>query len=150
MADAFSYSGNPADSEKDQVRFLIGDTDPRDPQLLDAEIQWLIDTEGGPLDAAIAAAVGVAAKLSREVDATDETSEGQKTGRKREVLAKHYRDLADDLRRRRIKPVAAYAGGLSQAEKETVRSDTDRVAPTFTRHLHDNPRHGTESTDKWP
>lgn len=138
MAEGFSYSGDPSASGLDQVRFLIGDTSPIDPQLRDAEINWLISTEGGPLDAAIAAAIGIAAKLSREVDSVDESAEGSKLGRKRAVLAQHYRDLADDLRRRRIKPVAPYAGGLSIAEKESARAQTDDVQPAFTRDLHKN------------
>lgn len=138
MADTFSYSGDPTSSTKDEVRFLIGDTNSRDPQILDAEIAYLIGTEGSALDAAIAACIAIDARYSREVDATDEDAQGTKTKRGREVLAKHYRDLADDLRRRRTKPVAAYAGGLSVSEKESARAQTDDTQPAFTRDLHKN------------
>ena len=38
----WSYSGNPADSAKDEVRFLIGDTDREDQLLSDEEITFLV------------------------------------------------------------------------------------------------------------
>lgn len=39
----FTYSGNPGSSNRDQVRFLIGDTDPAaEEKLSDEEIQYLI------------------------------------------------------------------------------------------------------------
>jgi hypothetical protein len=40
---------------------------------------------------------------------------------------------------------AAYAGGISRADKESNRSDTDRVKPAFRRGMHDN--HGALGTD---
>lgn len=141
----FTYSGDPSASDRDQVRFLVGDTNPKDPQLLDAEVDWLVSTEGITHEAAIAACSHIAARYSREVDAVDEGPD-TKTGRKREVLAKHYRDLADDLRRRRIKTVGAYAGALSQAEKDLARADTDTPQPTFSRGMQDNLRAGNDES----
>lgn len=41
---AWSYSGNPADSPVDEIRFLIGDTDTLDQLLQNEEIQFLYDT----------------------------------------------------------------------------------------------------------
>jgi hypothetical protein len=40
----WNYSGNPADSPVDEIRFLIGDTDTADQLLQDEEIQFLYDT----------------------------------------------------------------------------------------------------------
>ena len=37
----FSYSGNPMDSLKDEVRFRVGDTDPLFAMLEDEEIEFL-------------------------------------------------------------------------------------------------------------
>ncbi len=39
---AWTYSGNPASSLRDRVRFLIGDTDSTNQLLQDAEIDWLL------------------------------------------------------------------------------------------------------------
>lgn len=40
----WSYSGDPANSELDKYRFLIGDTDENDKLLLDAEINYILNT----------------------------------------------------------------------------------------------------------
>lgn len=39
---SWSYSGNPADSDKDEVRFLVGDTDKSDQVLSDEEINYFV------------------------------------------------------------------------------------------------------------
>lgn len=41
---SFSYSGNPASSKIDLVRFTLGDTQPEQPLLMDEEIQYMVDT----------------------------------------------------------------------------------------------------------
>ena len=46
----FSYSGNPAESEIDRLRFLIMDTDSNHPLFSDEELQYLIDTYGNNED----------------------------------------------------------------------------------------------------
>ena len=40
----FSYSGNPMDSLKDEVRFRVGDTDPLFAMLEDEEIEFLLSS----------------------------------------------------------------------------------------------------------
>jgi hypothetical protein len=44
---SFSYSGNPATSDVDRYRFMLGDTDANAPILQDEEIAWLIQEYGG-------------------------------------------------------------------------------------------------------
>lgn len=71
----YSYSGDPANSDLDAVRFLIGDTNPGAYILSDEEINWLLalseanDPNGkaNVTQAAGAAAEAIAAELSREV-----------------------------------------------------------------------------------
>jgi hypothetical protein len=43
---SWSYSGNPKESPIDEVRFLVGDTNEREPIMQDEEIQYLIDEYG--------------------------------------------------------------------------------------------------------
>lgn len=38
----WTYSGNPANSEKDLYRFLVGDVNPNEPILQDEEIEYVI------------------------------------------------------------------------------------------------------------
>lgn len=61
MAEAsdWSYTGDPDDSDKDQFRFWLQDTDPMVRLLSDTEVQWLIDTWQPRYDSLVyAAAVG--------------------------------------------------------------------------------------------
>lgn len=44
---AWSYSGNPADSEKDALRFMLKDTVESDPLLQDEEIEFILTNYKG-------------------------------------------------------------------------------------------------------
>ena len=46
---AWTYSGDPATSDKDSIRFWVQDTDPEFPLLQDEEIQYLYDKFGANL-----------------------------------------------------------------------------------------------------
>ncbi|MBC7340894.1 MAG: hypothetical protein H5U02_00310 [Clostridia bacterium] len=91
----WSYSNNPAASDKDKVRFLIGDTDQTDQLLQDEEITYLLTETTNVLLAASRAAKAVAARFSRQAD--------KEVGDLRVSLsqkAEAYRKLADDLEKR--------------------------------------------------
>jgi hypothetical protein len=62
----WSYSGDPASSDRDAIRFLIGDTDTDDQLLSNEEIDYCI-TQGGPsvYQAAHDCAYAIASKFSR-------------------------------------------------------------------------------------
>lgn len=131
-----SYSGNPAASDIDAVRFYIGDTDTTAEMLTDAEITALVTLAGGDtLLAAVYAAEGLAGKYARRVDKSvgDLSISYSQT-------SKQFSDLAALLRRRYSigSAPAPYAGGISISDKAAQESDTDRVRPAFTRTLHNN------------
>lgn len=65
---AWTYSGDPASSAKDLVRFLCGDTDSNMPLLTDEEIQYLLSVESNVRKAAQAACERILAILAKEVD----------------------------------------------------------------------------------
>lgn len=67
----FTYSGNPSDSLKDEVRFRIGDTEEDFPMLLDGEIEFLLSSNNdNVLNTCISACNAILAKLSKQVDYT--------------------------------------------------------------------------------
>jgi hypothetical protein len=66
----WAYGGDPSASEKDRVRFLIGDTDQEDQLLQDEEINYLVQVKGSAEGAAIHACSVIMATLAREVDYT--------------------------------------------------------------------------------
>ena len=144
---AWSYSGDPSSSPRDQVRFLIGDTDETDPQLQDAEVDHLLASGAGALAAAVAACAALSAKYSRMVSKSTGRLSVQASDR-----AKAYRELAKDLRRqRRGAGLAIFAGGLSISEKESLRQDTDAVQPAFTVRDDDYPAtNGPDENSPWP
>ena len=131
---SFSYSGDPLNSDKDKVRFLVGDTDAGSPLLEDAEVMYLIESEGTALAASIAAAIGIAAKFSRLMD--ESAGDVSKSYSQRH---EHYLKLSSSLRQRNAeKCVVPFAGGISESDKTILETDTDVVQPSFTRDLHNN------------
>jgi len=128
---SWSYTGNPADSLKDEVRFLIGDTDTSEQQISDEEINYLIDSESTAIGSAIKACRNLMAKYARKFS--------QSVGKVRleyDQLINHYKMLCETLEKQQSLSVRPYAGGISISDKETTSQDTDRVRPSFTRTLH--------------
>lgn len=65
------YTNNPGEVAADEVRFLIGDVDPDNELLTDAEITYLLSkTNEEPIRAAYQAAVRLLARFSRQVSKT--------------------------------------------------------------------------------
>lgn len=93
----WSYSGDPATSELDQVRFYVQDTDEARPLLQDEEIEFLLTqwaaSFGSPLYTAAVAAEIIAAKFAAQITVSaDGVSVDQGS------LQQKYNDLATSLR----------------------------------------------------
>jgi hypothetical protein len=133
---AWTYTGDPASSNRDAVRFAIGDTDAGDQQVQDAEIDYLLGLYPNPLIAGAHACRRLAAKYARQVSKAVGSASLQASDRMR-----HYADLAELLLAEATGGAGAgsgltvYAGGLSEAEKESDREDTDLVQPALRRDL---------------
>lgn len=134
----WTYSGNPADSDRDAVRYLVGDIDLNNQLVQDAEIAWVLTEEGNVYLAAASVARGIGATFAEAVskqvgDLRIETSQ------KRD----QFKKLADELKERGLlRAGRPYAGGISIADKITVRDDDDRVVPAFRKRMHDTDKHG--------
>ena len=114
------------------MRFLIGDTDSSDQQLTDEEIAYLLTEYTAPKRAALEAARSLQAKYSRLCD--------QRTGDISISYSQRrdsYAALVRDLQRGMLG--APYAGGISQADKDSDEDDTDRVKPAFRVEMMANP-----------
>lgn len=140
---AWTYSGNPASTPKDAVRFLIRDTVNTRPLLQDEEIAWALSECGGN--------VYLAGALCCETLAgsAGASTGGQVTSKKVGDLALSYASgaetatywlgLAANLRRRAGRKALPYAGGISREGKRAQEEDSDRVPPAFTKDLHTVP-----------
>lgn len=140
---AATYSGNPADSDLDEIRFLTGDTDVlpvTDAILQDEEHQFLIDEEGSVAYAAVRAATSMAAKFARKFNV--------KTGGVSKSLGdqmQHFLDLAKRLKLRADEGVgtggaAPIFTALTKSDHREDRLDSDLVQPQFRIGQDDNPR----------
>lgn len=132
----YSYSGDPTSSNKDAVRFLVGDTGPVAPATSpawlssDEEYNYLLTEYSSPLAAAAAAADALCARFARQVD--ELTGDLQ---RKCSQKSKQYGFLADRLRKQASNPLTsvpiAFAGGISCTDINNREEDTDRYPDIF-------------------
>lgn len=129
MSPAPTWTYDPSiPSDKDKVRFLIGDTDEKDPQLKDGEIAFELAAAGDYLLAAVNCAENLVAYYARKAQFQLGTQVMQYAQQK----SANYKMLAASLRARMARTGAApYVGGRSQAEKETDVQNTDLVQPFF-------------------
>lgn len=71
---SWTYSGNPATSSRDEIRFLVGDTDPSDQLVEDEEIDYVLSIHADPganqsnYTAAAAVAQAIAARFAKKLD----------------------------------------------------------------------------------
>ena len=126
----FTYSGDPNYNDKDQARFLTGDTDSDDQMHSDEEIAWMLTRYPDPTRASIELLETAASKAARMVDTT--------SGEIKVALSQRYSMLcaqADKLKQQLVRqnPPKIYAGGQSESERQTDRQDTDLTPGRFAR-----------------
>lgn len=139
-----TYSGDPSSSPLDEVRFLVGDTNPNAFDLSDPEINYtfglvyglvnpVIPANGNYLPAAYCAD-SIAAKYKKAADKAVgdlHISYSQ--------MAKQFAEIAVQLRRRAtIAGVPTYFGGLSRAAKLAQYKDSDLLGTAITIDGQDN------------
>lgn len=144
-ATSWSYSGNPRANAKDAVRFTIGDTDSREPLLLDGEIEYLLELYNNVvLNASIRACEMVMAKFTRLVDETVGSVSVQWSSRQQSFM-KLRNELTSRLAKEDCIP---FAGGISVSQKVTERQNSDRVNPDFSKHMMENEQIAPWTTDQ--
>lgn len=134
----WSYD-SPTASDKDAVRFLVGDTERDDPLVSDEEIEFTLEEfPGSVYTAAAEVAESIAAKFSREV-----SHSGDGLSYQAEQLQQNYAALAERLRakakRHRRSGMGPYVGGISRRERELADTDLDKVPSSFRSEMHDYP-----------
>lgn len=132
----WTYSGNPANSQLDEVRFIIGDTDTTDQLLANEEINYMIAEYGSSLRTASECARAIAAKFARLMS----RSIG---GLSADFSAKYrqYLELAESLQNNeQTVPVSLYISGYTKSAKEAVELEEDRETTFARKGDMDNPR----------
>ncbi len=129
---AWTYSGDPASSDKDAVRFLILDTDTNRQLLSNEEINYLLADENSHV-------LFAAARAAEQVSATFSKKAGVQVGDLKLDFGKtsaFYTSKAQELRREgSIRGASPFAGGRLISDKDAETKDTDRVPPFARRNL---------------
>ena len=131
----WTYSRDPSASDKDAVRWKVGDTDSDDPIVQDEEIEYELTAFASDprliIKAAINVAKGIAAKFAKE--STYRIGQVSETlSRKAEAYERLVTELTDELTvsaRRSVMPAMV---AHSKSAKATQEADTDRVQPGIT------------------
>lgn len=124
VGGTWTYSGSPATSTLDQVRFLITDTDERYQKISDEEILWTIQSVGNYYSAAAICCRLIAVDRDATTVTVGDMSES------RGLTAGELMTLADNYERRAalVGSVAVpFAGGVSVARKRENATDADRM-----------------------
>lgn len=143
---SFTYEAPLASSQKDQVRFLVGDTDPDEFFLHDSEIEWLITiwgSKGSVFYVASMAAESIAARFTREVT-TSSDSQSVSTSE----LQQKYLDLAARLMRQHetlLTGGVVDMGGVNAGEQP----DPTVTSPAFGTGMHDFVEAGQQDMGDW-
>lgn len=144
---AASYSGNPAVSDKDAVRFWIEDTTAPF-ALTDEEIAYVLTIYPTPMAAAAACARALAAKYAKLVD-----KEVGDLKLKYSQRGAAYLALAERIEAQAgLVGLMPYAGGISIADMQAVDQNSDRPVPPIRIGQFDNPEAGSVDRDRtrWP
>jgi len=142
----WSYSGNPANSAKDAVRFEIGDTDQTDPLLQDEEINYfLAQYNNFVLNTAIRCLEAIMAKFSRMVN--------EAVGGVRIDFTDRIKNM--DLMKRAIiqrlatESATPYAGGIFVSDEINNLNNPNIILPDFTKHMMENDLIAPWTTSIW-
>ena len=128
IAGGWTYSGDPAGSSRDAVRFLVGQTSSSESIILyDTEVDFAIAEESNNYGAAALLSEALASKYSGllnrkkvgdlELEYSDRATE--------------FRNKGKGLRAQAAAKVGPYMGGQTVAEKNTDRDNTALVQPSF-------------------
>lgn len=134
----WTYTGNPADSTADRVRWLCGDVFEDDPLVNDESIAAAISVEGDAINAAASVCEHLSARFAREATKSVSAGGGLNTSVTYDQRSKAFAARAELLRERAaISSTMVYAGGLRRSDKVAAASDTDLLQPYFHRELFD-------------
>ena len=127
----FTYSSTLA-TDKDKVRFKIGDTDTLFPQVYDEEIAALLVTYTSVLETSIQCVRFLIGKYSFRANETVGKISVQYDTAVKSLQAK-LKDLQNESANSGL---GLYGGGISVSDKQSVEDNTDNVKPLFTKEMH--------------
>jgi len=131
---AFTWGGDPANSNLEAIRFLIDDTASANAKFQDAEVNYAYSEEGSVYGAAAMLCEQLAAKYSL---AGTNRSLGPLRVDLSEIAA-NYEKKAALYRKRAAVYASPYGGGISKTDEELYEDDSDIKQPIFEKDMHKN------------
>ncbi len=130
----WSYSGNPSSSPKDEVRYLLQDTDTDNQLMSDEELAYLIARWGSPYMAAYYAALTLSMRYAAQVDTSvDRVSESASQ------RSAAYRAIAEAMLVAAQTDCLPSIGGRKLDEKQALADDPNAVQPEIRKDQFDYP-----------
>lgn len=129
-----TYSGDPATSAKDEVRFWLGDVNMSRPIWFDPEIEFIVVKVPNTRMAASHLLEIKAQEYARKADIR--VGDVSKAYTK---AADSMKKFADALKDDALKNARPFFGGLSKSGKRSLADDTDATQPQFYIGQTDNP-----------
>lgn len=126
-----TWTYNPAsiaDTPLYQVRFLIGDTLPKDPQLSDEELGFALSLRSSIYGAAAESCRALAAQMSRQADSTQGSLHTLYSSRARAYAMRAAEFEVKAMARSAALP---YSGQTSRSDYRLADGDEDRIAGQF-------------------
>jgi hypothetical protein len=120
---SFTYTGDPANSDLDLIRFLLWDTDGTDVLMSDEEYTYMLTTWGNVYEAGRACAERIAAKFTRQADHITRTVGDLTISKSYTAKADEYTKLSDELAEQRARlfpatPVVARNNLLATSDRD--------------------------------
>ena len=132
----WSYSGDPANSTNDAVRFLIGDTDTNDQLISNEEIAYIVTQQGSVNRSASECCRAIAAKFARNMSRSIGALQADFAAKHRQYLA-----MADSLlTKEETAPVSPFISGYEKDKKQAREDDTNRERIFGRKGVMDNKR----------
>lgn len=122
---SWTYSGDPSVSNKDAIRFLVGDTNGADPLATDEEIEWALALKSNIYNAAALIASGIAINLARLKISFKIGPISEEYGDRAKFYAARAKELSELASTNAT--ISVYAGGISEVE----------TLPSFSVGMHD-------------
>lgn len=130
----FTYDHDPGATDRDAVRWHVGDTDERRPLLDDREIDFALAAQPEVVLAAADCATALAGKFSSKSSITVGPISKQMGD-----IAQKFRDHAEELRSRAGVLAGVSFPAIAESTKQPLETDTDLITPQLTVGLGDNP-----------
>lgn len=142
----WSYDDTDLSTDKNKVRFLVGDTDTNDQLVSDEEIAYALTVNSNPFSASAIIARSIQSKFSRLADTSIEFV-AVKYSQKAKAYAALVKDLESAASEQDLPDPSVF--GINTDDIQDNRNTEDRVQERFYKDQFSNPPSDTSNDDNY-